>query len=196
MKDYIVTTTVNHFDATKFDFDKFYIVEGYGTSHRCLLRMFGEDVAHFTAIVDGKDSHVVVNADEVASGKVVIKEVETLDDVVPLSKSMPEYKDLYDHTCDIKTGRCYVMKVGDLKFSGFCSYRNESNITMVIHSNLCHIACVTYDPTIYGEWKDNIKSIRFPSDPSIMHNSITNGTVMTIDLNEIKEGRILFREMV
>lgn len=196
MKDYIVTVEETYFDATKFDFNKFYIVTEDDVEYKCLLKSVEKDKATFITIIDGEYRWLYISPYQIKNGDIKIKEVETLDEVVPLSKSKSEYKDLYCNTCDIKTGRCYKLKIGGFTYNGFCSYRNKEIINMVVYTNFCHLACVTYDPTMYGKWNDNKKYIRFPGEPSIMHNTITNGTVMTINLIEIKEDSVYFKELV
>lgn len=201
MKDYIVSTTKtitsSHFDATMFDFNKFYIVEGYGISHRCLLKKVGPEEASFVTIIDGESSPVVVNPYEITKGEVVIKEVEAADETIPLSKS--RYKDLYNNESEIKTGKCYKIKIGEHIYNGFCSYRNNIDITMVLYSDTGTIGAVAYEPTLCGEWTDNIKFIRFnkfPSEPDILHSSITFGVIAKINLYEIEEGSVYFKEMI
>lgn len=198
MKDYIVTVEETYFDATKFDFNKFYIIHKLNEDYKCLLIDVTPKKVEFISVLRnfGK-TDICVYPREVKDGTVTIKEVETLDEVVPLSKGKYKirYKDLYYNTCDIKTNRCYKIRIGEHIYKGFCSYRNKEIINMVVYTNFCHLACVTYDPTMYGEWNDNKKYIRFPGEPSIMHNTITNGTVMTINLVELKEDSVYFKEL-
>lgn len=196
MKDYIVTVEETYFDTTKFVFNRFYIVTEDDAEYKCLLKTVEKDKATFITIIDGEYRKLYILPWKVKNGNIKIKEVETLDEVVPLSKGKSEYKDLFYNTCDIKTGRCYKIKMGELTYNGFCSYRNKETINMVVHTNLCHLACITYDPTIEGKWIDNVKSVKFPDKPSIIHNTITYGTVMTINLIEIKEDRVYFKELV
>lgn len=196
MKDYIVTIEETYFDATKFDFNKFYIVTEKDVEYKCLLKTVEKDKATFVTVVDGLCRLADVYPCDVKNGEVTIEEVETLDEVVPLSKGKSEYKDLFYNTCDIKTGRCYKLKIDGFTYNGFCSYRNKEIINMVVHTKLCHLACITYDPTIEGKWIDNVKSVKFPDKSSIIHNTITYGTVMTINLIEIKEDRVYFKELV
>lgn len=196
MKDYIVTVEETYFDATKFDFNKFYIVTEKDITYRCLLKTVEKKVATFVTIVDGLCRSADIYPCDVKTGEVTIKEVETLDEVVPLSKSKSKYKDLYYNTRDIKNGRCYKIEIGGHIFIGFCSYRNKDTINMVIYTNSCHLACITYDPAIERKWVDNVKFVKFPDEPSNIHNSITNGTVMTINLIEIKEDTVYFKELV
>lgn len=197
MKDYIVTVEETYFDATKFDFNKFYIVKFKEEEVRCLLAGVTQTEARFIYITKtGYARSLRVLVKEVANNEVTIKEVETLDEVVPLSKAKSEYKDLYYNDAEMKEGKCYEVKIGERVYKGFCSYRDSEDITMVIYSDTGTIGAITYDPSMFGKYNDNITIIRFPSEPEIIRNSLTSGVVVKIDRNELKEDRVYFKELV
>lgn len=197
MKDYIVTIEETYFDATKFDFNKFYIVKFKEEEVRCLLANVTKTEVRFLYVSkNGCSTLLTVLVKEVVNGEVTIKEVETLDEIVPLSKAKSKFWDLYYNTAEIKVGKCYEIKVCDITYNGFCSYRDSDNIVMVLYSVMGTIGAITYDPTACGKYNDNIKYLKFPSEPAIIHNSITSGIIAKIDLNEIKEDCVLFREMM
>jgi hypothetical protein len=196
MKDYIVTVEETYFDATKFDFNKFYIVAEDDTEYKCLLKSVEKDKVTFITIVDGEYRKLYILPWKVKNGNVKIKEVETLDEVVPLSKAKSKYWDLYYNDAEIKVGKCYEVKIGERVYKGFCSYRDSEDITMVLYSDTGIVGAITYDPSTFGEYNDNITLIRFPSEPEIIHNSLTSGVVVKINRDELKEDRIYFKELV
>lgn len=198
MKDYIVTVEETYFDATKFDFNKFYIVTEKDVEYKCLLKTVEKDKATFVTIIDGEDSIICVDPCDIKNGDMKIKEVETHDEVVPLSKAKTKFWDLFFNTAEIKKGKCYEVTIGKVIYNGFCSYRNKDTITMVLYSDTGTIGAVAYEPTLCGEWADSIKFIRFnkfPSEPSIIHNSITSGVIAKIVLKELKEDCVYFKEL-
>lgn len=196
MKDYIVTVEETYFDATKLDFNKFYIVTDGTIEHKCLLKTVEKDKATFVTIIGGEYKWIYVYPCDVKNGDMKIKEVETLDEVVPLSKAKSKYWDLYYNDAEIKVGRCYEIKIGECVYKGFCSYRDSIDIAMVLYSDTGTIGTIIYDPTTCGKWNDNINILRFPGKPEIIHNSLTSGVIMKIDRNELKEGHVYFKELV
>lgn len=196
MKDYIVTVEETYFDATKFDFDKFYIVKFKEEEVRCLLTNVTQTEVKFIYVSKtGCATLLTVLVKDVVNGEVTIKEVETLDEVVPLSKGKSKYWDLYHKDAEMKVGKCYEVKIGKRVFKGFCSYRDSIDITMVLYSDTGTIGAITYDPSTFGKYNDNITLIRFPSEPEIIRNSLTSGVIVRIDRNELKEGRVHFKEL-
>lgn len=203
MKDYIVKVEESYFDTAKFEVGGFYLVTYKSPfedvdkeTHKCILTSATKDKLTFKYYDNKGCNHdIIILPFEIESGKNEIKEVKTRDE--PLS----DYKDLFYNKHQIKTGRSYVIKIDDIEkdcefeYNGFCSYRNKDVITMVVYSSLSSIACITHDPTIYGKWSDNITSIKFPGDPTIIHNSMTFGTIMKINLNEICENYVFFKEL-
>ena len=198
MKDYIVTVEETHFGATKFDFNKFYIVTEKGVEYRCLLKKVEKKVTTFITVVDGEDKRLYISPYEIKNGNATIEEVVTLDEVVPLSKakSKPKYWDLYYNDAEIKVGKCYEIKIGERVYKGFCSYRDSEDITMVLYSDTGTIGAITYNPSTFGKYNDNITLIHFPSEPEIIRNSLTSGVVVKIDRNELKEDHVYFKELV
>lgn len=196
MKDYIVTVEETYFDATKFDFNKFYIVTDGIVEYKCLLKTVEKDKATFVTIIAGEYKRIYVSPHEVKNNKMKIKEVETLDEIVPLSKDKSEYKDLYYNDAEIKVGKCYEIKIDEFTYNGFCSYRDSDDITMVLYRDLGAIAAITYSSTMCGKYSDDIKLIRFPVEPKIVDESITSGIVMKINRDELKEDRVYFKELV
>lgn len=195
MKDYIVTVEETCFDATKFDFNKFYIVTEKDVEYKCLLKTVEKIKVTFITIADGEYRRIYVYPCDIKNGDMKIKEVETLDEVVPLSKGKTKYWDLFHKDAEMKVGKCYEIKICEHVYKGFCSYRDSINITMVLYSDTGTIGAVAYDPTTCGKWNDNTTLIRFPGEPVIIHNSLTSGVIMKIDRNELKEGRVYFKEL-
>ena len=86
MKDYIVTVEETYFDATKFDFNKFYIVTDKNVELKCLLNTVEKDKATFVTVVDSLCRLVDVYPCDVKNGEVTIEEVVAPDEVVRLRK--------------------------------------------------------------------------------------------------------------
>lgn len=196
MKDYIVTVEETYFDATKFDFNKFYIVTEGDVKYKCLLKTVEKDKATFITIIDGEYRKLYILPWKVKNGNIKIKEVETLDEIVPLSKAKSKYWDLYYNDSEMKVGKCYEVKIGERIYKGFCSYRDSEDITMVLYSDTGTIGAITYNPSTFGKYNDNITLIRFPSEPEIIRNSLTSGVVVKINRNELKEDCVYFKELV
>lgn len=198
MKDYIVTVEETYFDATKFEIGGFYFVIYKGEKEeefKCILTAATKSNIYLKYYTKDYIRELTLSPSDLTSGKYEIKEVAD----VPMCNEMLgvfEFKDLYHNKCKIKTSKCYELKIAGYTYRGFCSKRNKDNITMVLFSGAAEIGVIYRDPTMIRSWEDNVKYIHFPGDMSVIENSITNGTVMTIDLNEIIEDSILFREMI
>jgi hypothetical protein len=196
MKDYIVTVEETCFDATKFDFNKFYIVIEKDVEYKCLLKTVEKDKVTFITIIDGEYRKLYILPWKVKNGSIKIKEVETLDEVVPLSKAKTKYWDLYRKDAEMKVGKCYEIKIGEHVFKGFCSHKDSIDIIMVLYSDTGTIGAISYDPSTFGKYNDNITLIRFPSEPEIIHSSLTSGVVVKINRDELKEDRVYFKELI
>jgi hypothetical protein len=194
MKDYIVTVEETYFDATKFEIGGFYLVSYKPTfpdadeeTHKCILTSATSKTLTFIYYNHkGCKTEINLTTHRIKSGRYVIEEFGDNDNL----------KDLYYNDAEMKVGKCYEIKIAERVFKGFCSYRDSEDITMVLYSDTGTVGAITYDPSTFGKYNDNITLIRFPSEPEIIHNSLTSGVVVKINRSELKEGRAYFKELV
>ena len=194
MKDYIVTVEESYFDATKFEIGGFYLVKYKSTltdedveTYKCILTSATKRTLTFIYYnYRGCKTELQIAPHSIESGRYDIEKFSGNDNL----------KDLYNNKDEIKVGKCYKLKIGEYIYNGFCSKRDDNTITMVLFSDNCELGVVYRDITIRNYYNDTVKFIHFPGDAHVEENSVTNGTVATINLNEIKENSVLFREMV
>lgn len=209
MKDYIVTVEETYFDATKFEIGGFYLVrynQMTAEEYKCILTSVSKSKMFLKYYTKDYLKELILSPSDLTSGKYEIKEIKTkgkykllnaeTDEVVPLSKAKTKYWDLYYNDAEMKVGKCYEVKIGERVYKGFCSYRDSEDITMVLYSDTGTIGAITYVPSAFGKYNDNITLIRFPSEPEIIRNSLTSGVIVKIDRNELKEDRVYFKELV